>query len=323
MIRFRPFVLPFLAAALAAQVPAPTTQPGQPAQPGTTPSKEAVDRPETPQEKVQKLQEQSDRLQRELDGIRAIEKAGGIAAQVKQFLKERAVQTAAFTPPGAASRQAAVPARRGSRLLGDAEKGKLAADVIFTVDGLPVTKSEFEGLFDYLKSYPREESDDALKSRAVLELVRVKAVQAAFEKNLQQAQAKIVRAEAKLKEGADFAAVAKELSDCPSKENGGELGMVGRESIDLSTCKAAFGLKVGQVSSVVASENGFTIVRVTGQEKGETPAKDRVKISRILAAYTPVQEELRAVQMRVNSGQVDLGFVNDEYRKFTPDVLKQ
>jgi parvulin-like peptidyl-prolyl isomerase len=319
MIRFRPFVLPFLAATLAAQVPAPTTQPGQPGQPPAT-NPEAV-RPETPQERVQKLQEQADRLQRELEGIRAIEKGGGIAAQVKHFLKERALQTAAFAPPAGGSRPAA-GGRRGSRLLGDAEKSTLAADVIFTVDGLPATKAEFDGLFDYLKSYPREETDDALKSRAVLELVRLKAVQAAFEKNLQAAQAKIVRAEAKLKQGADFAAVAKELSDCPSKDNGGELGLVGRESVDLLTCKAAFGLKVGEVSPVVATENGFTIVRVTGQEKGETPAKDRVRVSRILAAYTPAQEELRAVQMRVNSGQVDLGFVSDEYRKFTPDVLK-
>lgn len=320
----RILVLPLLVAALGAQVPQPATQPVQSGdQPAATtqPNPEAV-RPETPQERVEKLQAQADRMQRELEGIQSIEKKGGIAAQVKQFLKERALQAASFAPPAAASKPAAMP-KKGSRLLGDAEKSKLAPDVIFTVDGVAATKAEFDGLFDYLKSYPREETDDALKSRAVLELVRMKVAQAEFAKNIGAAQSKILRAEAKLKEGTDFATVAKGFSDCPSKESGGELGLVGREGLDLMTCKAAFGLKVGQVSGVVPTESGFAIVRVTGFEKGETPAQDRVRASRILAAYTPAQEELRRVQMRVNQGQVDLAFVSDEHRKFTPDVLKQ
>src|SRR5258706_136053 len=56
---------------------------------------------------------------------------------------------------------------------------------------------------------------------------------------------------AKLKGGADFAALAKELSDCPSKSRGGDLGQFGRGMMAPPFEKAAFGLKPGEMSGVV------------------------------------------------------------------------
>lgn len=308
----------------------PATQPGDPV------AQEVV-RPETPAERAAKLQQQIGKLRQELKAIQDLEATGGLPGRVREFLKERAISAEILTtsqpagPVAPAQPQAANPggisdgtpvARRGARLLGDAEKAGLAADVIFVVDGQAATKAEFDALYDYVKSYPSGESDETQKTRVVLELTRIKAAQAAFRNTVRDAHSKIVAAQRRLKETGDFGAVAKEYSECPTAAQGGDLGMFGRDGMDLQMCRAAFGMRVGETSDVVATDQGYVIVKVTGGEKGDTPANDKVKASRILRLYTPEVQALRDVQMKVNGGQVDLAFVSDEYRKYTPQGFR-
>jgi peptidyl-prolyl cis-trans isomerase C len=71
-------------------------------------------------------------------------------------------------------------------------------------------------------------------------------------------EAKAILAE--LKKGADFSAVAKEKSKCPSSQQGGDLGWVNKGSMVPEFEKAAFELKKGQMSGVVKSTYGFHII---------------------------------------------------------------
>ncbi|MDQ7778133.1 MAG: peptidylprolyl isomerase, partial [Planctomycetota bacterium] len=61
--------------------------------------------------------------------------------------------------------------------------------------------------------------------------------------------------------GADFAALAKENSDCPSKEKGGDLGRISKGQMTAAFEKAVFELKPGQISGIVETEFGFHIIR--------------------------------------------------------------
>ncbi|ATL38888.1 MULTISPECIES: peptidylprolyl isomerase [Bacillus] len=74
--------------------------------------------------------------------------------------------------------------------------------------------------------------------------------------------------EKKLKKGEKFETLAKEYSTDSSKDNGGDLGWFDKKSMDETFSKAAFGLKVGQVSDPVKTKFGYHIIKKT-EERGK------------------------------------------------------
>jgi len=66
-----------------------------------------------------------------------------------------------------------------------------------------------------------------------------------------------------IKEGADFAELAKAHSVCPSAPGGGDLGFFPRGQTTPLFEKAAFELQVGQISGIVETEYGYHIIKVT------------------------------------------------------------
>jgi len=101
----------------------------------------------------------------------------------------------------------------------------------------------------------------------------------------------------KLKAGANFADLAKKQSDDPSKENGGELGWIGRGRIpDIED--QIFALNKGQTSEVLHSALGFNIVRVEDKRTAHVQSLDEVK-----ATIEPVvrqEEAARATETLAN-----------------------
>jgi peptidyl-prolyl cis-trans isomerase SurA len=83
----------------------------------------------------------------------------------------------------------------------------------------------------------------------------------------QEALEKIKSVQAKLKGGADFAALAREYSEDPgSRSLGGDLGFVQKGELVSSFETAAFALKPGQVSDVVESRFGYHIIQLLEKE---------------------------------------------------------
>ena len=64
----------------------------------------------------------------------------------------------------------------------------------------------------------------------------------------------------KILEGADFAGLAGEISDCPSGSKGGSLGTFGRGQMVKVFEDVAFGLDVDEVSDIIETEFGFHII---------------------------------------------------------------
>ncbi|MBA2877485.1 peptidylprolyl isomerase [Anoxybacillus ayderensis] len=73
---------------------------------------------------------------------------------------------------------------------------------------------------------------------------------------------------AKLEKGEDFAKLAKEYSkDTGSAQNGGDLGWFGPGKMVEEFEKAAYALKVGEVSDPVKTQFGYHIIKVTDKEE--------------------------------------------------------
>lgn len=69
----------------------------------------------------------------------------------------------------------------------------------------------------------------------------------------------------RLKQGANFAALAKEFSTCPSKAKGGDLGWFGSGQMVKPLEAAVAKLSSGALSRPVATQFGYHIIKKTGE----------------------------------------------------------
>lgn len=71
-----------------------------------------------------------------------------------------------------------------------------------------------------------------------------------------------------IKNGKDFAQIAKEVSLCPSGFSGGDLGYFGRGVMVKSFEDAAFALsEIGEVSQPVETQFGWHLIKLTGKNE--------------------------------------------------------
>jgi len=70
----------------------------------------------------------------------------------------------------------------------------------------------------------------------------------------------------RIKDGEDFAAVAKRFSSCPSRKNGGDLGWFGKGQMVPELEQAAFAADQGAVIGPVKTQFGFHVIKVTSKK---------------------------------------------------------
>ncbi len=68
----------------------------------------------------------------------------------------------------------------------------------------------------------------------------------------------------KIIEGEDFADLAKNHSDCPSAQEGGDLGTFGPGQMVPEFENAAFNMEINDVSDVVETDFGYHLIKRTG-----------------------------------------------------------
>ena len=78
-----------------------------------------------------------------------------------------------------------------------------------------------------------------------------------------EARELIAELESQRGDGADFAELAGQHSDCPSSRQGDDLGAFGRGAMIAEFEEAAFGLGVGPSSGVVETAYGYHLIQRT------------------------------------------------------------
>ena len=83
--------------------------------------------------------------------------------------------------------------------------------------------------------------------------------------------------ETQLKNGADFATLAKQKSKDPGAADGGDLGYFTKDQMVPEFAEAAFKLDKGQISDPVKTQFGWHIIKIEDKRVKPTPTFDEVK----------------------------------------------
>jgi parvulin-like peptidyl-prolyl isomerase len=115
--------------------------------------------------------------------------------------------------------------------------------------------------------------------------------------------------------GADFAKIAEEYSDGPSKAKGGDIGIFTPDRMAEEFSAAAFALEPGQVSEPVKTKFGYHIIKVSGkwpagdlpQDALEDDIKERLRQRKLHQGRRELKDELLAKYTIVDNVAPTLG----------------
>jgi len=113
-----------------------------------------------------------------------------------------------------------------------------------------------------------------------------------------QAREKIQGIQQKLKNNEEFAALATEYSEGPSKSKGGDLGFFSRGQMVKPFENAAFAMKPGGISDIVETQFGYHLIQVTDKKAEQIIVYEEVKekISQHLKQQKTKQEVQSYIQ---------------------------
>jgi peptidyl-prolyl cis-trans isomerase C len=134
-----------------------------------------------------------------------------------------------------------------------------------------VTDAEVKEFYD--KNPETFTQPEQVRASHILLTVDAKATDA----DKKKAKAKADELVKKLKGGADFAKLALENSGCPSSKQGGDLGYFGKGQMVKPFEETAFGMKPGEVSSVVETQFGYHIIKLVEKKSASKIAFNDVK----------------------------------------------
>jgi peptidyl-prolyl cis-trans isomerase C len=138
-------------------------------------------------------------------------------------------------------------------------------------DKIVVSEEDAKNYYDTNQNYFVK--SDQVKASHIL----IKVEPTAEDAEKTEAMGKIKDIQKKIDEGGDFAELAKEFSEGPSGQKGGDLGFFGRGDMVPSFEEAAFALEVGQVSEPVETRFGYHLIRVFDKRPSSTTPFETVK----------------------------------------------
>lgn len=166
--------------------------------------------------------------------------------------------------------------------------------------GIKVKKMVKQSLGKKAKPSPNEISkfyDENKEQFTIPESVHVRHILVALvqgddDKVKAEKKAKIENLRKQIVEGADFAEIARNNSDCPSKDKGGDLGLIKKGQTVKPFEEAAFSQEIKAVGPVITTEYGYHIIQALERNPQKIVALEEVK-GRI-SSYLEEQKQIEA-----------------------------
>lgn len=155
------------------------------------------------------------------------------------------------------------------RLPEQREAAYLLVDTSRTAGEVKLTDAELRAWYDaHQADFTQEEQ---VRARHIFVVIN-------DQRSDEQARQRIAAAKTRIEGGADFAAVAREISDDPSaKANGGDLGFFGRSGYAPEFVDAAFSAQTGKLVGPVKTGVGYEILEVLDKHPGGLRPFEQVK----------------------------------------------
>jgi peptidyl-prolyl cis-trans isomerase SurA len=172
-----------------------------------------------------------------------------------------------------------------------------------------------------------DSSRDSFTTQPELTLREILVAVAITDKGVNVAEDDAARARAeelrkRLDAGEPFARLASELSDSPSKANGGLIGPISRPDLAAELLKEIDPLKPGQMTPVLRTARGYQIIRLESATETKIKSLDeaRAEIADRIAAQKQRGQMLRYLQQL--RSQAIIEWKNDEVKKAYETGLK-
>lgn len=136
-----------------------------------------------------------------------------------------------------------------------------------------VTISDEELKTHYENNPDQFKTPEQVKARHIL----IKAESDASEEEKEAAREKIGKIKKRIDNGEKFSKVAKEESECPSSEKGGDLGYFSQGQMVKPFEETAFSLAVGDVSDIVETRFGYHLIKAEDKKEASKKTFDEVE----------------------------------------------
>lgn len=154
-----------------------------------------------------------------------------------------------------------------------------------------------------------EEIQGGAETEYRLSHILIEVPENATEEETEQARLVASKVLEDLSNGADFAKLAKEVSDGQQAENGGDLGWRKIEAIPTLFASLVINLKEGEVSDLIKSPSGFHIIKLTGLRNGgethmvkQTHARHILLRPNELLSDEDARNRLQQLKLRIEGG---------------------
>lgn len=192
---------------------------------------------------------------------------------------------------------------------------------------LNVTKDEEK------KFYEQHKAELQRPEQVVLSEILISTEQAGNDQlKLAEARAKAEELLKQIKAGAKFEDIAKKESQGPSAAQGGDLGPFERGKLAKQLEDLTFAMKKGDVSDVIATKQGFVILKVTDHQAAGIPSMSEMESRLQEAVYmTKLQPALREYLKRlreeafidIKPGYVDTGASANQSKPVVTTAAKE
>ncbi|MGM0641710.1 MAG: peptidylprolyl isomerase [Thermotogota bacterium] len=112
----------------------------------------------------------------------------------------------------------------------------------------------------------------------------------------------------KLNSGESFEELAKEFSECPSKQQGGDLGNFSKGQMVPEFENVAFNMEEGNISDPVKTQFGYHIIKLTDKQEAQE------------AKFEEVKDQLKQQLLAMQQSQVYMNKGNELKEKFEVEI---